>query len=242
MDGVGDPPRFLRSVPDGGSDRQVAVTGVGGPVSHAGNDYGGARVEENRPRIASAHNLFLTNREKEDAMTHRVSQTIVNDLRCLWARHARYGITAAGLAALLLLAVPGESVSQQSTHSGTRDVLTTLKHVAKGTIIKIEGGTYWVKLGSGAEVKLPISKNTNMVCPTRPDEQDELWQPKDEAAPVGFRIGDCPFQVGDVIKAETTDIGTVTFIRALDRQPPTTTQRLGLPQDYSGPILTPFGG
>ena len=77
--------------------------------------------------------------------------------------HARYGIRAGGLIALLVLAVPGESVSQQPTHSDTPDVLTTLKHVAKGIITKIEGSTYWVKLGSGVEVKLPISKNTNMV-------------------------------------------------------------------------------
>lgn len=170
-------------------------------------------------------------------MKHDGKPLIVNGLRREWARNAGWGIVGGtGLAALLLLAAPGESTLQQAQAS---DISNTLKHVTKGTITKIEGDTYWVKLGSGAEVKLPISKDTNMVCPARPDEQDELWQPKQEPGSTGFRIGDCPFQVGDVIKAETTDIGTVTFMRTLDRPAPTTTQRLGLPQEYHGPILMP---
>lgn len=173
-------------------------------------------------------------------MTYDGKPFIVNGLVRERARNAGWGIAgAAGLTALLLLAAPGEWISQQARASDNPDRLATLKHFTKGTITKIEGDTYWVKLGSGAEVKLPISKNTNMVCPARPDEQDEIWQPRQEPGSTGFRIGDCPFQVGDVIKAETTDIGTVTFIRALDRSAPTTTERLGLPQGYHGPILMP---
>jgi hypothetical protein len=72
----------------------------------------------------------------------------------------------------------------------------------------------------------------------------------------GFRIGDCPFQKGDFVKAELTDMGTVTFMRSVDKIPSQTaragqgregdeskgsgrsTEEMGLPQEY---IFLPAG-
>jgi hypothetical protein len=56
----------------------------------------------------------------------------------------------------------------------------------------------------------------------------------DKGTTKGFRIGNCPPVPGQIIKVETTDVGTVTFLRTVaPAKGQDQTERLGLPQKYS---------
>lgn len=82
------------------------------------------------------------------------------------------------------------------------------------------------------------------------EKQAQSQQSQEGQQSQGFRIGDCPFEKGDIVKAELTDVGTVTFIRSLDDQgmkmashggqqqrneskgSGRSTEEMGLPQEY----------
>lgn len=56
----------------------------------------------------------------------------------------------------------------------------------------------------------------------------------DKGTTKGIRIGNCPPVPGQIIKCETTDVGTVTFLRTVDpAKGQDQTERLGLPHKYS---------
>lgn len=129
---------------------------------------------------------------------------------------------------------PGEKFEQraQTTIGGS-------EYFVQGRITSIDGNQYWVMQPSGAEIRLEVSNSTNMLCPTRQGDQKAEME---SAKTSGFRIGDCPFRIGEWIKAETTDIGTVTFIRPLKQQAPEdVAAEAGLPGKYTW-LPVPLGG
>ena len=141
---------------------------------------------------------------------------------------------------LALLAIAG--VSLGLTLAGTAwatERATGALQFLRGEITKIDGEKHYLRLPSGREVIVPIDSNTSMVCPSRSPEETEVLQEQDRAKHRGFRIGDCPFQVGDMVKVETTSEGKVTFIRYLSHPAETRSSRLGLPSQYEGELREP---
>jgi len=117
--------------------------------------------------------------------------------------------------------------------------VTPDRYVVKGKLINIQGNNYWIRKSTGEDVKVQITNDTNMVCeisrdmPSKSITTGRMGLTR-KAESKGFRIGDCPPDPGQYVKAETTDIGTVSFLRSY--QPETImsqTERLGLPQQYS---------
>jgi hypothetical protein len=86
------------------------------------------------------------------------------------------------------------------------------------------------------------------------EKQTQSQQSQEGQQSKGFRIGDCPFEKGEIIKAELTDVGTVTFMRSVDDRgiqaaragqgtPDSqgsgrSTEEMGLPQQY---VFLPAG-
>ncbi len=116
----------------------------------------------------------------------------------------------------------------QVTIGGAESVIT-------GFVTKVEPDAYWVRKTSGDEIKLAVTDATHMVCKTLPGAKKEG---KVETKPgTGFRIGDCPFHVGEPVKAEISDLGSVTFMRYLEGTPTLKTAELGLPREWEGGAL-----
>jgi hypothetical protein len=113
------------------------------------------------------------------------------------------------------------------------------KSAVSGEVLRIDGDNYFVRdRESGEEVKLIVNTDTNLDCgassagggnhaiasPDRqPDQsgdttqrQQAQGQRSDETAMgSGFSVGGCTFQQGDRVKAEVSDLGTVTTLRIL---------------------------
>jgi hypothetical protein len=107
------------------------------------------------------------------------------------------------------------------------------KYSVPGEILKIEGPYYYVKdLESGEPVRLIVNKDTNLDCGTRQgsmaserkqqdtkgttERQQAQGQKRDETAVgSGFKIGDCDVKPGNIIKADVSDLGTVTTLRLI---------------------------
>ncbi|MEO8340941.1 MAG: hypothetical protein ABI604_14725 [Nitrospirota bacterium] len=130
-----------------------------------------------------------------------------------------------------LIGIPVSAAAQQSATGAIQFI--------RGEITKIDGTNYSVHLPSGRNALVPVDTNTSMVCPSRPPEEKEVLQEQDRAKHRGFRIGDCPFQVGDMVKVETTSEGRATFIRYLSHPAETRLSRLGLPYKYEGELREP---
>ena len=145
-------------------------------------------------------------------------------------------------------------------------------YLIAGKITNINGETYTLRTSGGDKVKLEITDDTNMFCESRSDQSEEesangqsMSATNDQGAGVshdkegqsGFRLGDCPFEVGDVVKAETTDMGYVSFMRSWSqddevaveawredlkrggsREKSRSTAGMGLPQQY---LVLPAG-
>jgi sporulation protein YlmC with PRC-barrel domain len=116
-----------------------------------------------------------------------------------------------------------------------------LQYRLMGKIVNVQGDNFLVRKDSGERVRIQITENTNMVCKDMPRNSNQSaagnvdFKP-DQPTTKGFRIGDCPPGPGEYIKAETTDKGTVTFLRTVEswsRNSADQTERLGLPQKYS---------
>lgn len=122
----------------------------------------------------------------------------------------------------------------------------TLPYHLMGKIVNVQGNNFLVRQPSGETVKIMVTDDTNMFCEDTSASKQSIvtgnidFKP-DQGTTKGFRIGNCPPVPGQYIKAETTDEGTVTFLRTLDPARIHTssgrladqTQRLGLPQDYA---------
>lgn len=129
----------------------------------------------------------------------------------------------------------------QGTDQNTQVTLGGAKYVVTGEVFKIDGDYHFIKEDSGEEVRLLVNKDTHKICgsgaastsspsavigkqdgsgdPAASDEQRRQGQRKDETATgSGFQMGQssgCAFKAGDRIRAEVSDIGTVTTIRYL---------------------------
>lgn len=160
------------------------------------------------------------------------------------------GLVAASVLALPVTGAAGEPSSKAMTDRGesfqerSQTTIGGSEYFVQGKITNIDKDKkyYWVKQPSGSEVRLEITKATHMFCPTRSDEKRTKTANIDmsQKAGTGFRIGDCPFREGDYIKAETTDVGTATFIRAAFKGVPedqvpvprNLAEEAGMPADY----------
>lgn len=101
-----------------------------------------------------------------------------------------------------------------------------------GHIVKIEGDSYWIRKASGDVVRVGVTEATHLICPTRPGGTAAKIESKPGS---GFRIGDCPFQLGDTVKVEISDLGWASLIRN-GAPPASETKQLGLPQGWEGDI------
>jgi hypothetical protein len=129
----------------------------------------------------------------------------------------------------------------QRTDQNTQVTLGGAKYVVTGEVFKIDGDYHFIKEDSGEEVRLLVNKDTHKICGSgaastsnssavigkqdgggasnASEEQIRQGQRKDETATgSGFQMGQssgCAFKAGDRIKAEVSDLGTVTTIRYL---------------------------
>jgi hypothetical protein len=129
---------------------------------------------------------------------------------------------------------------QQSAEQNAQVTMGGAQYFVYGDVLKIEGDSYFIKdEESGDEVKLIVNQDTNLDCavtPTsggsmatdRPGEQSTgstkrqqaQGQRKDETATgSGFSAGKCAFQPGDKVKAEVSDLGTVTTLKLMMDKP-----------------------
>ena len=106
------------------------------------------------------------------------------------------------------------------------------EYMLNGHIVKVEQGAYWIRKASGDVIRVGVTEETHLICPTRPGGKETKMELKPGS---GFRIGDCPFIQGDTVKAEISDIGTASLVR-FDVPPPSDTVQLGLPQGWEGDI------
>jgi len=138
-----------------------------------------------------------------------------------------------------------------------------------GRIVKIEGKYFFVKdEESGDDVRLVVNKDTNMDCGAarlassaqsgqlsserQPEaakgatkKQKARGQRKDETAMgSGFRTGGCRFREGDHIKAEVSDLGTVTTIKWITaaKGTPAVTARAAGASALTGEMAMPSAG
>jgi hypothetical protein len=125
----------------------------------------------------------------------------------------------------------------QSTEQSSQVTLGGAKSVVTGEVLKIDGKYYFVKdEESGDEVRLVVNNDTHLICAPQAggekagigkraeqrdreasEQQMAQGQKRDEtAAGSGFHMGsssDCQFKAGDKVKAEVSDVGTVTTLR-----------------------------
>lgn len=104
------------------------------------------------------------------------------------------------------------------------------EYMLNGYIVKVEGNAYWIRKASGDVVRVAVTEDTHLICPTRTVSKAAKVESKPGS---GFRIGDCPFIPGDSVKVEVTDLGTASLIR-FDAPPASETVHLGLPQGWEG--------
>ena len=142
---------------------------------------------------------------------------------------------------------------QQDAERNAQVTLGGSKYFVSGEVLKVEGDYYFVKdAESGDEVRLLVNQDTHVICAPASggtggsassavgkrgdvadkeatEQQMAQGQKRDEtAAGTGFRIGpgsECQFKPGDKVKAEVSDVGTVTTLRYLsettiERRPP----------------------
>ncbi len=141
------------------------------------------------------------------------------------------GITTAIATAstlFLLTVVEARSFEEKAdvTIGGAESVIT-------GYLIKIDGDAYWIRQATGDVNRVRVTEGTHMICPTRSAGSSEARMQSEPG--LGFRIGDCPFIVGDTVKVEVSDIGWASLIRYAP-PPVSHTAQLGLPQSWEGDI------
>ena len=126
---------------------------------------------------------------------------------------------------------------EQSSEQSSQVTLGGAKYSVMGEVLKIDGKYYFVKdEESGDEVRLVVNNDTHIICAPQAggekagigkraeqgdreasQQQMAQGQKRDETASgSGFQMGsgsDCQFKAGDKVKAEVSDIGTVTTLR-----------------------------
>jgi hypothetical protein len=138
-----------------------------------------------------------------------------------------------------------ESTAKQrrpdSQHRSDQNAQVTLggsKYFVYGEVLRIEGDNYFLRdQESGDEVRLIVNRDTNLDCgatPTaggtmstereqQPAEATERQRAQGQranetAAGSGFTAGDCSFNQGDKVKAEVSDVGTVTTLKFMPKE------------------------
>jgi hypothetical protein len=121
----------------------------------------------------------------------------------------------------------------QSSRENAQVTVGGASSFVTGEVLKIEGDRYFIRdAESGNEVGLIVNRDTNMDCGAAPSsggtmstdretgntgatkQQQMQGQRQDEtAAGSGFKVGDCSFKQGDKVKAEVSDVGTVTTLK-----------------------------
>ncbi len=141
----------------------------------------------------------------------------------------RYVRVMTGTVTALAFMLAGEAQSfeekAQVTIGGAESVIT-------GHIVKIERDAYWIRQATGDVNRVRVNEGTHMICPTRGGASEAKV---DSQPGLGFRIGDCPFQPGDTVKVEVSDLGWASLVRSAPPPVPHTVQ-LGLPQGWDGDI------
>lgn len=134
-----------------------------------------------------------------------------------------------GIVAALAFAV---TASAGSFEDKAQVTVGGAEYMLNGHIVKVEQGAYWIRKASGDVVRVGVTEETHLICPTRPGSKESKVDLKSGS---GFRIGDCPFIPGDTVKAEISDLGAASLVR-FDVPPPSETVQLGLPQGWEGDI------
>jgi hypothetical protein len=156
---------------------------------------------------------------------------------------------------------PGSVQDQESTQKQRRPeashekrsqaTVSGAKYFVYGDVIRIDGDNFFVRdADSGDEVKLLVNQDTNLDCGSAPQsggtmstereqaaggterQRAQGQRPDETAAGSGFKAGDCHFKTGDKVKAEVSDVGTVTtlkFMQPGSGTPSATTRMQGTP-------------
>lgn len=141
----------------------------------------------------------------------------------------RYASVISGVVAVLALAA---TASAGSFEDKAQVTVGGAEYMLNGYIVKIEKGAYWIRKASGEVVRVGVTEGTHLICPTRPAGKQANVEATTGS---GFRIGDCPFIVGDTVKVEVSDIGWASLVRYAP-PPVSRTAQLGLPQAWEGDI------
>jgi hypothetical protein len=128
---------------------------------------------------------------------------------------------------------------QQSAEDNAQVTMGGGKPLVSGEVLRIDGDNYFVRdQESGEEVKLVVNTDTNLDCGAagnagqgdttmstdrKQDQSSDATQRQqtqgqrgnETAAGSGFAVGGCAFQQGDHVKAEVSDLGTVTTLKAV---------------------------
>lgn len=142
--------------------------------------------------------------------------------------------------ACLLALMPGVAAQAAKTmpdsmKSAAQVTLGGAKYYVRGEIVNIDGENYWIRKSTGQNVRLKVTDDTNMFCDankTIPQRRSRDGGGVSDDSQSGFRIGACPPGIGTFVKAETTDQGAVTYLKTIDGNLQSQTERLGLPQNY----------
>jgi len=156
-------------------------------------------------------------------MSKQIRQTIFSKE----GRAMRYITVISGVVTLLAFAA---TASAGSFEDKAQVTVGGAEYLLNGHIVKIEQDAYWIRKASGDVVRVGVTDETHLICPTRPNSKGAKMEVKPGS---GFRIGDCPFIPGDTVKAEISDLGTASLVR-FDIPPPSETVQLGLPQGWEG--------
>lgn len=141
----------------------------------------------------------------------------------------RYASVIGGVIAALAIAA---TASAGSFEDKAQVTVGGAEYMLNGYIVKIEKEAYWIRKASGEVVRVGVTEGTHLICPTRPTGKEATVK----ATPgSGFRMGDCPFIVGDTVKVEVSDIGWASLVRYAP-PPVSRTAQLGLPQAWEGDI------
>ncbi|HKY70927.1 MAG TPA: hypothetical protein VJL88_03330 [Nitrospira sp.] len=140
-----------------------------------------------------------------------------------------------------------DPAQMHSPESNRQVTLGGAQYFVEGQVFNIDGQRFEIKkTEDGERVQLVVNQDTNLDCSAVPSESTEKrtetftseripvqeqapaaserqraqGQRKDETARgAGFRIGQCDFHVGDLVKAEVDDMGRVTTMKYLAKAP-----------------------
>jgi sporulation protein YlmC with PRC-barrel domain len=133
------------------------------------------------------------------------------------SKQGKFGLwTALGLCTFL----GGQMIMPESS-SGAEPFsqMPQLDYRLEGKIVSIQGDKYVVRKPTGEKVRVTVNNGTNMFCEGPSEGAQKAGETQIDfkgKTSSGFQIGNCPPSTGQWIMAETTDKGTVTYLRTMD--------------------------